>query len=117
MGKTVQQATIAMHRIIVNPNEPPKALNRIFWTRVGSEIVIEAGHFDIVELRTAINAPRESNAEPVEVDFFVTDRYVVSPNAVQDIYIVLKELFDDLVENKLIIPSKIVLSNKKQETH
>ena len=114
MAKSVKATPLKMRRILVNPSEPPKALNRIFWTRVGQEIVIEAGHFDIVDLRTAVRTPRESGDSPVELDFYITDRFVLTPNAVKDIYDVWQELVADLVDNKMLIPDAI--SNVAKQT-
>lgn len=74
-------------RIVVDPSRAPRQVHRFFYTRVGTEMVIDVGYYDTAELRIAIEGVREVGADPgkaLDVPFFVTDRFVLSVSAAED---------------------------------
>ncbi len=88
-------ATIKVRRELVEPQTPPKAAHKFLFTRVGVDIVLEVGFFDLLQLREAVEA-RNSQAEPPEVILHVTDRFTLSPQGLQDLSAIVKQLVEDM---------------------
>ena len=96
-------------RIIVNPNAAPKALHQIMWTRVGHELEIAAGFFDLNELRNVIEEGKRKQSGSneglelaVDVKIFITDRFTVSPEIAGRIYEEFGKLIADLRQEGLL---------------
>lgn len=91
--------TIRVKRVLVDPNSAPKAAHKFMFTRVGVDIVLEVGHYDLSKLREAIEADKAgktNDAELQEVDLFISDRFVLSPQGVSDLASVAKSLESDM---------------------
>lgn len=99
---------LKLNRVLADPTSVPKSMHRIMWTRVGDMIVLEVGYFDLPDLRVAINQKKEESAKPTEsstdVNFFVTDRFFVTPSVVKDICNDLDGLLKDLRKQNLLPP-------------
>jgi len=90
--------TIKLKRVLVNPQIPPKPAHKFLFTRVGVDLVLEVGYFDLPELREAVEAGKSKaeNAEPDEVQLHITDRFVLSPQGVMDLAQVANQLQQDV---------------------
>lgn len=73
----------------------PKAVDKFEYVRLGTTMVLEAGHFDIVQLRTAIS----DETQRTDVKLFVTNRFALTPDAALDLYEVAQFIYKDLKEN------------------
>ena len=69
-------------RVLLDRSTNPKALHKILWTRVGSEVQLDLGYYDINEVNTAIEEGKKKQAERVSTNLYITDRFVVSPTTV-----------------------------------
>jgi hypothetical protein len=91
-------STIRLKRVLADPSAPPKAAHKFMFTRVGVDIVLEVGYFDLPALREAVERGKEApkDAEPEEVTLHITDRFVLSPQGVTDLAGVAKQLESDM---------------------
>lgn len=101
MAEQPKEVQLKVNRVLQNSNLPPKQLNKVFWTRVGSDIQLDLGHFDLPNLREAINASADSK-EVQPVNLMVTDRFIVSPSSAMDIYNTFSEIIEDLRKNNIL---------------
>ena len=95
--------TVALRRVFVSPNSVPKPVHRFFWTRVGMDVLLDVGYFDLTEVGQALERAKvlEVPATP-EVPFYITDRFFVSPAAVPELYKAVGELMQDLRSSGLL---------------
>lgn len=104
-----QGVSLRLNRVLVDSTAPPKSMHRIMWTRVGDMIVLELGHFDLAELRQVINAHKElqkPDEKPADVNFFVTDRFFVTPSIAKELHNDLDGLVNDLQMHSIIPPKE-----------
>jgi hypothetical protein len=93
-----EEASLRIKRVLTNPDVPPKTVNKFMWARVGTDVCLEAGFFDLFELREAVEAARTAG-QSSEVTLRVTDRFVLSPQAVADLIQVVREMETDAAAN------------------
>jgi hypothetical protein len=82
-----------VERVLVDPTKAPRAAHHFMLARRGIEITLEVGHIDLQEFHSATTeAIASGQAKPVTV--FVTDRFAVSPLALEQ----LKTALDDFLK-------------------
>ena len=91
--------TLNLKRNLVAPKEPPKPLHQLLFTRVGHDIQLDAGYFDMVELRPFVD---QANETATELTFNVTDRFLITPTNAMQIYESLTAMVKDIRENNLL---------------
>lgn len=101
MAEQPKEARLKINRVLQNANLPPKQLNKVHWTRVGSDLQLDFGHYDLPNLRDAINAYQDSK-EVQPVNLMVTDRFVISPTTAVDLHNTFSAIVQDLRENNLL---------------
>lgn len=77
---------LTVNRILMSPDTPPKPGHKFLWTRVGTEVMLEVGHFDLVELKRAVDeaTDSESKSSNSPVSLYITDRFFLNlANAVE----------------------------------
>jgi hypothetical protein len=94
-----EKKKIPIDRVIHNPDQPPKPLHRVFWTRVGIDTMLDVGYFDLVDLRR-VDQEGFDTSEPLP--FHITDRFFVNPESALHLLSAAQGLVDSLVENGLI---------------
>ena len=90
---------VKIERVLVNPGDPPKPAHKFIWTRVGDDLMLDVGHFDLVELRGAIKEGGESGKEGT-AKFYVTDRFMLTPQVVLELREAMTKLMGDLEEKE-----------------
>ena len=90
---------VKVERVLVNPDDPPKPAHKFVWTRVGSDLMLDVGHFDLVELRNAITEGGKGGKEGT-AKFYVTDRFILTPPVVNELIEAMTKLKDDLEEKQ-----------------
>lgn len=93
---TEDRITLQVRRSLVNPSAPPKALHQALFTRVGTDIALDLGHFDLPELREVIERAKAAGSGPTELTLHVTDRFVLSPQNVQSLWRTMQQIVKDL---------------------
>jgi hypothetical protein len=83
-----------LNRVLVS-SEPIQAAHRFLYTRVGAEIVLDVGYFDLPDLKEKVDAAKGVPGAVVESTFFVTHRFSLSPEAAAQ----LAETVNMLVKN------------------
>ena len=99
---------IEIRRVLPVGSPPPKPANTFAWTRIDSIYHLEASYFDafsygklLKELADqGFDDEREGGTSHLES--FVTDRYILTPKDVLELYTVVKVMFDDAIEEGLI---------------
>lgn len=94
--------TLKLRRNLLAPLSPPKPAQQFAWARVGPEIQLEVGHFDLPELRDAIKRAEESGA-PAEATLNVTDRFVLSPQGVANLARIASEMMADMKKQGFVL--------------
>jgi hypothetical protein len=87
-------AVMRLKRVLANPGLI-KSANRFLFTRVGAELVLDVGFIDPAEMRQAAKAPPTPDGPPM-VDYVVTDRFALSPDAAANLFAVAKKIVTDL---------------------
>jgi hypothetical protein len=74
-----QLINVNIARVLLDPIGVPKATQKVFWTRVGPDVVVEMACFDMLQLLAAIEHAKSGSKEPPpEVRVFITDRFLMS---------------------------------------
>jgi hypothetical protein len=79
----------------VKTSGPPKIVHKFNWVRVGPDVMLEVGYFDLLDLRTAVEAGKSGDAEAAAT-LHVTDQFALSPQAVIDLIDVVGQLGKDI---------------------
>jgi hypothetical protein len=69
-----------IRRILVNPS-PPKAAHLMGWTRVGDQVLLEVGHFDLLAVHQQVSG--ETPPKALNIDWLVTDRFILNVEAAE----------------------------------
>ena len=91
------EVAVPFRRLLVSPEQPPKAANAFNWVRVGQEYVLEVGHCDLVAVREGIEAAKKKEKVP-EVDLFVVERFAFGRDTAERLVKSIEELRQDLVK-------------------
>lgn len=101
-----REAQIKVERTGVGPLAPPTAAHKFLFTRVGAEIVLEVGFFQMAELREAVETSRATTAalypgapggpQPPTVKLYISHQFSLSPQGVMDLISIARELEKDL---------------------
>jgi len=91
---------VRLRRVLSDLKAVPKPLLRGIWTRVGADVQLDLGHCDLHDLREVITGGVEEGA----VDFIVTDRFVLSPQAALDLLETFQDIVKDLQQQGLLPP-------------
>ena len=95
-------------RTLLHPQQPPKPVSHVNWTRLGAEVQLDFGFVDLHEVNALITAQKEAektgikNENRVEVKTYVTDRFIASPTTIVAIFTELEKLVNDLRKEGLI---------------
>ena len=94
-------APLRLRRSLVDPRLAPKPAHHFVWTRVVSDVALEVGHFDLPEVRAALERSRTAAAatgsDPgAELTMFVTDRFVMTTQGISSFLNAADELKRDL---------------------
>lgn len=91
------EVQLQLKRTLVDgASTPCKVVHKFYWTRVGSDISLDIGYFDLAELRAAINRAHEKPEEPQSLNLYVTDRLVLSASGAQSFIESAEQLKEDL---------------------
>jgi hypothetical protein len=86
-----------VHRVLVHPELPPKTFHKLFWARVGNDMVLEVAHADLQDLREVLIEVRDKKSER-QATLFVTERYSMTPTTVIELLRTASDLARDLVK-------------------
>lgn len=90
--------------------EAPKPLNSITWIQIGDSIQVDAGHFDLAEVALVMNPSKRDQSnerKSFSVPFYVSDRFVISPNDVIGISVSFFQLVRRLLEEGILDPAQL----------
>lgn len=87
-------------RRVLTSAAPIEAAHRFMWTRVGTEIELTVGYLDLAALKDVIDAAKlkATPDEVVEIPFYVTHRFSLSPDAAVHLAEVANEIVSNLKE-------------------
>ena len=101
-----EELALKFRRVVVNPADGPRAVQKFIWTRVGNEILVDVGYFDLVDLNAAIKRKKGDPGDDVELNFFITSRFSITPEAAREALSTFEALVRNLEENGLLSPTK-----------
>ena len=99
---------IQLKRILPPGSKPPKPANTFVWIRIDSTYHLETGYYDALsygELIESLTSESKSDEEDTSDPFLesvVTDRFILTPKDVLELYKAVSVMFDDAVEAGLI---------------
>lgn len=78
---------------------PPRVAHNIAWTRVGGQILLEVGHFDLFALNKLMQeeSKRDTPSEELSIDWFISDRFVLDFDSAERLVNVAKLLDQELL--------------------
>ena len=85
------QVKLSFNRVVVRPENPPKPVHKVFWSRVGNDILLDVGYIALVETRAAITKAKEGE-EPEPLSFYVTDRFSLTPQAAVELKVAIEQM-------------------------
>lgn len=94
-----------LQRVVTNPGVGPKSIDRVIWIRMGDRVQLDMGHVDfgLMQEIAQLNQPPETeNARVAGVPLWVTDRFVLSIEAVRALFDSMEALRADLERDGLL---------------
>ena len=88
--------TLKLERVVSDPGESPRVAHKFLYARIGSQVVLEVGFFDLAEIHRAISSDASLAGEPVRAKLYVTARFALSPEAVFDLEKISSMIANDL---------------------
>jgi len=111
-----EQVRLTVKRQLTAPDSPPKPAHKFAFFRVGTDVSLEVGHYDMPELQQAVEKARSraklGQTDPVEVTLYVTDRFFLTPQNISDLVRIAGELQADMAAN-LVAPEPEAAPEKK----
>jgi hypothetical protein len=99
---------IQLKRILPPGSKPPKPANTFVWARFDGTYHLETGYYDALSYGKLLEAlAGEGISDEVEtlnpsLESFVTDRFILTPKDVLELYRAVSVMFNDAVEAGLI---------------
>jgi hypothetical protein len=90
-GMPERDKVLSVRRVLATP-AAGKVVHNFGWARVGQEILFEVGHFDLF----AVSAALQSDSESPVIDWYITDRFVLSLDAAERLVGSLTEIAEEL---------------------
>ncbi len=99
MEKKPETVALTGKRVLANPRAAPLAVHKFSYSRVGSHLNLEAGHFDVPTLKAALEGATEEDGRPegVEVPLVVDVQLALTPEVALDLFRIAKYIVRDLV--------------------
>ena len=91
------QSPQSLRRILLDVS-PPNVAHLLTWTRVGAQILLEVGYFDLVAINQQVMT--EPDIEKRTLDWFVTHRFVVDLATARRFVDAMADLGKELVRHK-----------------
>lgn len=92
--------SIKTTRVVINKQEPPTLAHKFTYARVGPDIMLEVGHFDLVELSAAIQAAQKGDTS--EASLYVSSRFALSPQGALSLLETAQRMVQDLKNSGMI---------------
>ena len=96
------ELALKLERVVSNPGEAPRVAHKFSYARVGSQVVLEVGHFDLAEIHSAASTKPRKPGAPVQTKFYVSARFALSPESVLDLLNVSEQMVRDLRKSKVL---------------
>jgi len=100
----MSQKTIAIQarRVLPEKGRAPEAAHQFGFSRVGTDIVLEVGHFDVTELSGRLGQAQQQQAESVQIELTVSHRFVLTPQSALSLFETAQKLILDLQNSGMI---------------
>lgn len=96
----MDKVVLEFERHLVNPDAPPKQASRFTYAVVDNAISLEVSYMDThdvhVAIRDAKQAKKAGKQHSAKLKLFVTDRFILTPEAAMDLKIQADALVDHL---------------------
>lgn len=89
--------TIQMRRVLLDVG-PPSIAHHVGWIRAGNEVLLEIGYLDHRAIHEHMRTVAE-NASPIEIEWFVTNRFIFTSDHAARLSKVFGELAEQLKAN------------------
>lgn len=96
------ELNIEGQKVLIDRSAPPKPLNRIMWTKIGADIQLDLGYFDLAEMNIAIEKAKKDKTGNISSNLYITDRFVVSPSNATILLKDMQDLVDSLRKGKVL---------------
>jgi hypothetical protein len=73
--EAVDKRIIQMRRVLLDVG-PPSVAHHVGWIRAGNEILLEIGYLDHRAIHEHMKSVATEDSSPVEVEWFVTNRFM-----------------------------------------
>ena len=93
---TQKPIAIQARRVLTQPHESPKAAHQFAFSRVGTDLVLEIGNFDITDLSAKLGQAQKDNQESIQADLFITHRFSLTPQAALSLFEAAQKMLMDL---------------------
>ena len=99
---------IKVKRVLAAGSQPPKSVNKFVWTHIDNAYHLETSHYDPFsygELAGVIFGSESEDppdSQQYTLEFNVTDRFILFPRDVAELYETAKAMYQDAVDRRLI---------------
>lgn len=90
-----QAVAVRAVRKVLNPDKSPDTVHHFLFTRVGTDILMEAGYFNLLELKEALDAAR-GKGEAQDVSLIVHHSLHLSPRVLRQLVDAASEILAGL---------------------
>ena len=101
-----KQLRMNIRRTLIDPRQPPKPAHHFLWTRVGADITLDVGYFDLPEVRAVLE--RAKTVDNPDLSLFVTDRFTLTAQGIANLIRAAHDLENDLTAQGLWPPPTAV---------
>ncbi|MCB1042782.1 MAG: hypothetical protein KDC35_07575 [Acidobacteria bacterium] len=92
--------SIKTKRIVSSQAQAPAQAHKFTYARVGPDIVLEVGHFDLVELSAAIQLAQKG--QDAQTSLHVTHQFALSPQGAMSLLETAQQMVQDLKNSGMI---------------
>lgn len=91
-----QTLALKMVRRVLHQGTPPGPVHHFVLTRVGNEILLEAGYLDLVELKQAIDTGITGEGEPGSVTLTIHHQMLLTPDVLEQLSHAVEQIVSGL---------------------
>lgn len=91
-----EKMTIKIKRVVTDPSKPILTAHFIGFSRVGQDIMMDIGFWDLNDLANILNEAKSKGEAEIEATGYINERYSIPLNAFSNLFDRVNEFMDIL---------------------
>lgn len=96
--KEEQTLALQLVRRVINEDSPPEPAHHFVFTRVGNEVLLETGFFNLVELKEAIDSSIAGT--PGKATLTIRHRLLLTPQVLEQLFTATSQILSGFKETE-----------------